>query len=146
MEINVKVPQCTVFVHANGKLISIGTKSISEARISIRRIARIIQKIGYTNVKIRDLKVQNIAASHDLKIPVPLSSFHHFLSTKRVNSKLDLRVFPNLRVSSSEWFNSAKLIISRRGRVIITGVNTEEDLNFVFVSFLQLFTLFKQNG
>src|SRR4051812_34680639 len=59
-------PNSTVFVCPNGKLITVGGKSTAQAKVSLRKVARIMQKIGY-NVRFSHFNVRNIAATYDLR-------------------------------------------------------------------------------
>jgi transcription initiation factor TFIID TATA-box-binding protein len=49
-----------------------GGKSEKLCRLASRKYARIVQKLGFPDVKFRDFKVQNIVASVDVKFPIRL--------------------------------------------------------------------------
>ena len=143
--IRLRHPKTTVFIYPNGKLVCIGGKSISEGRLAIRRVARMVQKTGYPKVKLSHVEVQNIAASHDMKSKLNLKLLHAYLLQRNdVKSRFDLKIFPNLRLQCNDWHIKTKLIVSRNGKIVITGVKTEESINETFESFVSILGSFKQ--
>ena len=129
--IKLRHPQATVFVYSTGKVISIGAKSTHEAKLSVRCVGRMIQKIGY-NVQISNLLVRNIAATYDLKRKLNTLRLHtNLIQLDEVKTRFDMKVFPNLRINFIDTIDKTKYIISRNGKVIITGFKSEESLEYL---------------
>ena len=121
-------PKATVFVYANGQMISIGAKSTREAELSVRCVGRMIQKIGY-KVTISNSLVRNIAATYDLKRKLNTLRLHtNLIQSDDIKTRFDMKVFPNLRINFVNNSDKTKYIISRNGKVIITGFKSEDSL------------------
>lgn len=56
-------PQATATIWSSGKITCIGSKSEYDAKIASKRIARIIQRLGYQEVKFCSFKVINVLGS-----------------------------------------------------------------------------------
>ena len=76
--VKLRHPSATVMIYDTGKLVCLGAKSESDGRKALRRIARMIQKLGY-NVKLHNVFVTNIAATHQLKEDFEINDFYYFL-------------------------------------------------------------------
>ena len=136
--IRLRNPKTTTFVYSNGKIVCVGGKSIDDARVSIRRVARMVVKTGYEKVRLSHLLIQNIAASHDLKRKLNLRKLHDYLlDFDNIKTRFDLKVFPNIRVSYDNWLDKTKLNVSRNGKIVITGVKSEEYITVVYNSFVK---------
>ena len=138
--IRLRKPKATVFVYSNGKMVSIGTKTTIEAKSSLRKVARMIQKIGYYEIRLTNMLVRNIAATYDLKRSLNTRRLHISLTENQniLTSQFDLKVFPNLRLQFKDQINNIKFIISRNGKMIITGIKEETELNHVIEMFVNL--------
>ena len=85
------------------------------------------------------LLIQNIAASHDLKRKLNLRKLYDYLLyIDNIYTHFDLKMFPNLRISSDNWPEKTKLNISRNGKVVLTGVKSEEYISIAYKSFVKL--------
>ena len=136
--INVRLrnPKATVAVYSNGKIVCLGSKRVNQGRLAIRKLARVIQKLGYNDLKISSVLVQNIAATHDCERNFDLRSLHKYIIQNRCGkSRFDLSKFPNLRINLKDWHYKTKIIISRRGKIIITGVKSEINIDEIYTSF-----------
>lgn len=68
-------PSVTASIRSNGKIHCMGTSSEYEAKIAARRVARIIQKLGYHRVQFSDYKITNVMGSCLLPFRIKLIPF-----------------------------------------------------------------------
>ena len=123
-------PAVTVAIHSSGKLVLTGAKTRADGKTGLRRIGRLIQNLGF-KVEISEIKTVNIAATYDYGFDINLSKLGVFLGLKKAS--LEPELFPNLI-----WKDLKKtIIISRRGKAIITGCKTKKDLNKLFYLFTE---------
>ena len=125
--IRLRNPSVTVAVHTSGKLILTGAKSESLGRIGLRRVGRLIQKIGY-QITISDIKVVNIAGTYDFNTDFNLNKLSEFLGW---NASFEPEIFPNLIWKA----DNKTVIISRKGKSIFTGFKSIKNLNILFYLF-----------
>ena len=99
-------PNSTASIWSSGKISCVGAKSEEDAKISARRFGRILQKLGYENVKFRNYKVVNVLAVVKLPFAVKLETFsqaykeasyepelHPGVTFKCKNPKATLKIF-----------------------------------------------------
>ena len=125
-------PICTVFIYSTGKIVSLGSKSVLDAKKSIRIVSRLIQKCGY-DVRLSSVVVNNIAATMDLKSKFVLNEIDNQIGKA---SKFNKEIFPNLRFTSPEN-KRHKLNLARNGKVIMTGAKEIKDFTEMFTAFLK---------
>ncbi len=68
----IREPKTTALVFNTGKMVITGAKSEQLARLAARKYARIIQKLGFPEVRFLDFKIQNLVGSCDVKFPIRL--------------------------------------------------------------------------
>jgi transcription initiation factor TFIID TATA-box-binding protein len=120
-----KKPRSTCLIFRNGKLVLTGCKSVLQCRDDSRKIARIIQKLGY-DVKISNGKIENMVGSFDCGIKLDLTS----LATKTGSkASFEPELFPGLIYT---LHNKCKATLFRSGKINITGAKCEEELNDAF--------------
>ena len=125
--IRLRNPSVTVAVHTSGKLILTGARSEYIGRVGLRRVGRLIQKIGY-QITISDMKVVNIAGTYDFKTDYNLNTLSTFLE---LNASFEPEIFPNLIWKA----DNKTVIISRKGKTIFTGFKSVEDINHLLYFF-----------
>ena len=99
-------PNSTANIWSSGKISCVGAKSEEEAKISARRFGRILQKLGYENVKFCNYKVVNVLGVVKLPFAVKLETFsqayreasyepelHPGVTFKCKNPKATLKIF-----------------------------------------------------
>ena len=59
----VREPKTTALIFKSGKVVVTGAKNEDTARDAARKYARIIQKVGFQDVKFIDFKIQACLAS-----------------------------------------------------------------------------------
>ena len=117
-----KTPGSTALIFATGKLVVTGTKSLYDANIACRKFARVLQKLGY-NVKITNIKVQNIVATFDYRKAIRLE----LLQVAHPNfCTYEPELFPGLtwRIVGE---SNVVLLMFKSGKVVITGSRDIED-------------------
>lgn len=75
LRMQLRKPSATATIRSSGKIACMGTTSETDAKIASRRIARIIQKLGYKNVTFSDYRIVNVFGSCSLPFPVDIARF-----------------------------------------------------------------------
>jgi len=70
--LRIREPKSVGLIFSKGTLITLGTKTISDAKKSSRVMARMMQKIGYPEVRWRQFRVMNVFASASIGFNVDL--------------------------------------------------------------------------
>lgn len=68
-------PSTTANIWSSGKIVCIGSASEYDSKIASKRIARIIQKLGYNEVKFNDFKIINVLGSCSLPFYIRIIQF-----------------------------------------------------------------------
>jgi len=132
-------PKVTVMIYDTGKLVCVGATSIENGRRALRVVGRQIQKLGY-NVTIHNIQVANIAGSHQLNTLFDIKKLYNSLSLlKSTNVFLETEIFPHMIIDLNTY---GKITLTRKGKMILTGCKTEENLNFLLSNFLNIFNSF----
>src|SRR5882757_7282007 len=113
--IRLRNPYVTVLLYTSGKMVS-RAMSFKSGRIGLRRVGRMVQKIGY-NVKISNIQITNMAATYDLMTYIPLGPFSIFLG---IGASYEHEHYPNLIYKA----NKKSITIEPKGKIILTGCKT----------------------
>jgi transcription initiation factor TFIID TATA-box-binding protein len=116
-----KDKRSTLLIYSSGKVVCLGSKSFEEGRLSIRRFARRLQRIGY-RVILRNIETANIVAKNKLTNSIDLYDLQDLKGCIYVKE-----IFPNLRYTSVNN-PKHKVILSWNGNYILTGVKSAEEL------------------
>ena len=122
-----RIPSSTCLLYSTGKLIMTGIKSFINGKQAIRKIARIIQMLGY-NVKLRSIKVRNIAGCFDFCKPINLAQVSQFIGKE---ASYEPEIFHGLIIR----YNKVSLTVYHNGKMLITGATSEEILKVHFEAF-----------
>jgi len=119
-----------VTVFANGKLISVGTKSIEQAISELKKASKILQNYGLSKTKKITPKVRNIVANYVLENPVHIEK----LARTLLRSMYEPEQFPGIifRIQGS-----VVAIIFASGSVVLVGSKSYEELNSAFFELIQ---------
>lgn len=119
----IRDPKTTALIFSSGKLVVTGAKSEEASKHAARKYARIIQKLGFSNVRFTEFKVQNIVASCDVKFPIRLEGLSHAHSNF---CNYEPEIFPGLiyRMISPKIV----LLIFVSGKVVLTGAKERKDI------------------
>eukprot|EP00397_Hematodinium_sp_SG-2012_P038751 GEMP01042202.1.p1 GENE.GEMP01042202.1~~GEMP01042202.1.p1 ORF type:complete len:261 (+),score=44.20 GEMP01042202.1:86-868(+) len=121
--IRMRNPLVTGSVYAKGRVAILGAKTLSDAKLGAKKIARLIQRSGYSSMSFAEYKVENVTASFDLGFPVRLESMaiaHRSLCTyePEVCPSLFYRI-PNSKTTLQVWAS---------GKMLITGSKSYDEL------------------
>ena len=125
-------PRCTCKIFSNGNIGLTGCRSIEQCNIAIRKVARMIQKLGY-EVKITNKEVNNMVGSFNFGSTIDLVALSTSIGQ---NASFEPELFPGLIFT----VDKCKILVFRSGKVIITGVKCKIELNDAFETiFTKLF-------
>ncbi len=116
-------PRATALVFASGKLVITGTKSSHNSSLATKKIAYILERVGFQPASFINFKVQNIVGTVDVGFPIRLEgvAFAH-----PTFSSYEPELFPGLIYRLVQ--PRVVLLIFVSGKVVITGAKTEEQL------------------
>ena len=117
-------PRATALVFASGKMQILACKTIADAKLSARKFARMIQKLGF-NVKWSDFNVQNIVANADMRCTIRLEGLHkkHYLY-----STYEPEIFPGLIYRIDQPGLKLSVLVFAKGKVVLLGAKQEDHL------------------
>ncbi|KAI3448244.1 hypothetical protein Pfo_004909 [Paulownia fortunei] len=118
----IKEPKTTALIFASGK-------------ISARKFARIVQKIGFP-VKFNGFKIQNIVASCDVKFPIRLEAM---VCRHGAHSVYEPEIFPGLiyRMKNPR----VVILVFTSGKIVIAGSKVRDD---IFTAFDNIYPVLEQ--
>lgn len=116
-------PKATALIFGSGKLVITGTKSSHNSSLATKKIAYILERIGFRPTDHINFKVQNIVGTVDCGFPIRLEgvAFAHPTS-----SSYEPELFPGLIYRLAQ--PKVVLLVFVSGKVVITGAKTEESL------------------
>ena len=116
-------PRATALVFASGKLVITGTKSSHNCSLATKKIAYILERVGFQPASYINFKVQNIVGTVDVGFPIRLEgvAFAH-----PTFSSYEPELFPGLIYRLIH--PRVVLLIFVSGKVVITGAKTEDQL------------------
>lgn len=89
----IREPKTTALIFSSGKMVCTGARSEEDSKLAARKYCRIVQKLGYTDAKFKDFKIQNIVASSDVKFPIRLEGLAY---SHGLFSSYEPEIFPGL--------------------------------------------------
>jgi len=116
-------PRATALVFASGKLVITGTKSSHNSSLATKKIAYILERVGFQPASYINFKVQNIVGTVDVGFPVRLEGIAFAHPTF---SSYEPELFPGLIYRLVQ--PKVVLLIFVSGKVVITGAKTEDQL------------------
>ena len=116
-------PKATALIFGSGKLVITGTKSSHNSSLATKKIAYILERIGFRPADHINFKVQNIVGTVDCGFPIRLEgvAFAH-----PTFSSYEPELFPGLIYRLVQ--PKVVLLVFVSGKVVITGAKTEESL------------------
>ena len=116
-------PKATALIFGSGKLVITGTKSCHNSSLATKKIAYILERIGFRPNDHINFKVQNIVGTVDCGFPIRLEgvAFAHPTYTS-----YEPELFPGLIYRLVQ--PKVVLLVFVSGKVVITGAKTEESL------------------
>lgn len=120
-------PCSTALIFGSGRIVCTGSQSESVSLMNIWVFVRLIRNAVHPNLRIKSISIQNIVASATLGCYVRIDQ----LAKKYVlDSLLDVSLFPGLRLSVEE--PKIKILVFIRGKIVLTGGKTRNDLLHAF--------------
>ncbi|KAL3799189.1 hypothetical protein ACHAW5_005466 [Stephanodiscus triporus] len=116
-------PRATALIFASGKLVITGTRSSHNSSLATKKVAYVLERVGFRPSSYINFKVQNIVGTVDVGFPVRLEgvAFAH-----PTHSSYEPELFPGLIYRLVQ--PKVVLLIFVSGKVVITGAKTEEQL------------------
>lgn len=135
----IKEPNATALIFSNGKVICTGVKTEVEARTASYKFAKIIQKLGYKNVKLRNFEIHNTMASCDVQFSISLSGF---FKKHMMFSSYEPELFPGLKY----YMKRPKVVFSIfiSGKIVMSGAKTRNDIYNAFEKLYPAIVEFKK--
>lgn len=137
----IRDPKTTALIFQTGKVVVTGGKSEKMVRLAARKYARIIQKIGFPDVKFEDFKIQNIVGSADVKFPIRLEGI---VDDHADYSSYEPEMFPGLVYRMVQ--PKIVMLIFVSGKVVLTGAKTRADLYEAFESIYPVLLEFRKDS
>lgn len=135
----VREPKTTALIFQSGKMVVTGAKNETSSLKAARTYARIIQKLGFEEVKFRDFKIQNIVGSADAKFAIRLEGLADEHSDF---SSYEPELFPGLIYRMVD--PKVVLLVFVSGKVVITGAKSREDVYAAWESLYPVLEEFKK--
>jgi len=134
----IREPRTTALIFSSGKMVCTGAKTEKDSKLSARKFARIIQKLGFiTNFK--DFKIQNIAASCDVKFRIHLEGL---ALTHSKFASYEPELCPGLVYRMVK--PRVVLLIFISGKVVFTGAKVREEIYEAFDNIYPILKNFKK--
>jgi transcription initiation factor TFIID TATA-box-binding protein len=127
-----RTPKATCMISGNGHIISVGTKTIGDAMISLRRTKNSIASargIDRKCLRLSNFSIHNIASTYSWGSKLNLKSLNQVYQTQSI---YDPSVFGGLRFNGLGALKKIKAIIFSSGSIILTGARDVESLNSAF--------------
>lgn len=135
----IREPRTTALIFASGKMVCTGAKTEVQSRISARKFARIIQKIGF-EPKFTDFHIHNIVASCDLGFTIRLDLLNSWHSKF---SFYEPELFPGLVYRMVE--PKIVLLVFISGKIVLTGAKFKQQIFHGFENILPILKSFRKD-
>jgi len=129
----IREPKSTALVFKSGKLVVTGTKSQEEARHAARKFGRVIIKVGYSEARFKDFRIENLVATFTVPFPIHLEELYKSLPPN-MHSQYEPEVFPGLicrvpdKSSPGGTAFHGTLLIFVSGKCVMIGMKTKENI------------------
>lgn len=134
-------PKTTHLLFPSGRIICIGCKSEEDGRLALRKVCRLLQKLGVKNSKFENFTIQNMVANCAVGFPIRLEGLAYGHSKY---CKFEPEVFPGVvyRMVSPKCC----LLIFVSGRMLITGCKSRETIKRAFSNIYPVLLDFKHSS
>lgn len=99
-------PSATANIWSSGKIVCIGSTSEYDSKIASKRIARIIQKLGYSDAKFSSFKIINVLGSCSLPFSIRVIQFSE---KYKLNSQYEPELHPGVTYRIKELKATLKI-------------------------------------
>lgn len=118
--LKVEQPKAAILVFKSGRTVCTGTKRIEDAEAALKKVVEDISRLGI-EVKLGQVKIQNIVASADLGFDVNLNALALGLLE---DTEYEPEQFPGLFYKLDE--PRALVLVFSSGKIVIVGCKDEE--------------------
>ncbi|MBS7622731.1 TATA-box-binding protein [Candidatus Bathyarchaeota archaeon] len=119
---NLKRPRCLLLVFNSGRIISMGTRSVRQAKRAIVNAVKQLQTAGATILSKPEIEIQNIVACADLRNRVDLED----LAVTLRRTIYEPENFPGLIYMMDE--PKVTLLLFTNGKVVCAGAKSEGEV------------------
>jgi len=127
----IRDPKSTALVFRSGKLVVTGTRSKEEAKHAARKFGRVIMKVGYSEARFREFRVENLVSTFTVPFPIHLERMYKEIPPN-MQSQYEPEVFPGLIFKVP----TGTLLIFVSGRCVMIGMKTQEDIDKAYLFIL----------
>ncbi|CAM6108413.1 unnamed protein product [Calypogeia fissa] len=135
----IREPKATALIFPSGRLIVTGAKNEDDSKLACRKVARILQKLGY-RTKFTDWKVINMVGMIEFPFAINLARLHHHPS---LNGQWEPELFPALIGKILK--PKITLLIFSSGKVVLLGFTQRQDLDTALHKLLPVLLEFKRD-
>ena len=129
--LRLKTPKATIMIYSHGKLLVTGSKSENDALRSARKVCKLLNKCGYSDITLADFRIENIVASTDVLFPIRLEGI---ANEHRSYASYEPELFSGLVFRMFKPRLSILVFVT--GKVVITGA---KNIDEVYEAFQNLF-------
>lgn len=135
----VRVPKTTALIFSSGKIVVTGAKHEGDSKLATKKYAKIIHKLGYSEARLLEFRVQNIVASCDVRFPVRLESLWNEHSDY---CSYEPELFPGLIFRM--LVPKIVLLIFVSGKVVLTGAKVREEIYDAFKNIYHVLCMYRK--
>ena len=137
--LKIRKPKCTALIFSSGKMVVTGGRSPEQLKVGAKKFAWIVRKIGFTNVKFKEFKIQNMLGTVDVGFPIRLEglSLHHV-----AHCSYEPEIFAGLIYKMRQ--PRVCLLIFVSGKLVITGAKTRGDIEQAFANIYPVLQSFQK--
>jgi transcription initiation factor TFIID TATA-box-binding protein len=129
----------TVLIFSSGRIVCTGSQNVRNAYNHLEKLIDQIKRIGYPNIKIQSLRLQNIVARVKLPWFVDIEKFHIKYSQY---CRYDHNSFPGAILNYIGFLKNAALIF-KSGYLVFTGIKSNRQLREIMRVIPPLIKAFK---
>uniref|UniRef100_A0A3B0MUK4 Transcription initiation factor (TBP homologue), putative n=1 Tax=Theileria annulata TaxID=5874 RepID=A0A3B0MUK4_THEAN len=123
-------PKCTGLIFRTGRIIITGSKTIEDAKLGGKRMAKMIRKETGLDLKFNNFKIENIIATFSCNVPIRLEVFsQEHKDLCNYEPEFFAGLVYRCRINEE---SEAVLLIFVSGNVIITGCKSPQEIQYVF--------------
>jgi len=119
-----RYPKTTAMIYPSGRVSVAGSKSEADALYAARKMAKIIQKVGYKEAVCADFKVENIIARVDMEFPVRLEQIAYDYKTC---ATYEPELFPGCVFRMKEPKLACLVFVT--GKLMMSGARNVEEVD-----------------
>ena len=119
---NLKKPKCLLLIFNSGRIISMGTRSVRQAKRAIVNAVKELQSVGMSILNEPKIEIQNMVACADLRTNIDLED----LAMTLRRTIYEPENFPGLIYMMDE--PRVTLLLFTNGKIVCAGAKSEDDI------------------